>query len=611
MIMLLCGVLAGALVAAADIWLLLRPKKIASAVHAVIRDMIFVNLLSIGIGKYIFAVPDFLSPRLHSQWFPLKYFVLTLAVGLLLLLAKGIIEGAFVFETVPPKKKGGAWALRIISTFFTLIGAAAATGTVWGKKTFGDMTPDQMLINLNSPIEGTSSEVYETLFKGPVVETAIITAIFCVFAFSNRRLVYRRADDRKQLLFPGLARRIIALLMSLCILSGGLAFGIKEFQLFELYNAYVNATTYIEDNYHDPRTTEMHFPEQKRNLIHIYLESVENTFASKAVGGNMKDNLIPELTELSKEGYSFSHLPEGLGGPLPSTGAGWSVASMVNMGTGLPMKVPVNGNSYGAPNNFLPGAYTIGDILKDNGYEQTLMFGADAAFGGLNFFFGSHGDFNILDYYGVIDKGWLDPNYKVWWGYEDDKLFEFAKTELTRLSETGKPFHFVMETADTHFPDGYVEPGMENKYDIQYANVIAYSSKQVVEFVRWIQAQPFYDNTTIVLIGDHETMDSSLIDTMDSGYQRTTYNLILNPAPNVRDIPEEYMHNRKWARFDMFPTLLASIGVEIEGERLGIGTNMFSGEPTLFERDGVAETNSSLSERSNFYNENILTKKDK
>ncbi|MGN0539151.1 MAG: hypothetical protein ACI4KI_04775 [Candidatus Fimenecus sp.] len=37
----------------------------------------------------------------------------------------------------------------------------------------------------------------------------------------------------------------------------------------------------------------------------------------------------------------------------------------------------------------------------------------------------------------------------------------------------------------------------------------------------------------------------------------------------------------------MYPTILASLGVEISGDRLAIGTNLFSDTPTLVERDGI------------------------
>jgi phosphoglycerol transferase len=84
------------------------------------------------------------------------------------------------------------------------------------------------------------------------------------------------------------------------------------------------------------------------------------------------------------------------------------------------------------------------------------------------------------------------------------------------------------------------------------------------------------------------------------------YNLFLNVPENLQNIPTEYKFNRTWAPFDMFPTTLASIGVTFNGNRLALGTNMFSGEKTLLETDGFSKVNEELSNRSKFYNENIL-----
>ncbi len=56
----------------------------------------------------------------------------------------------------------------------------------------------------------------------------------------------------------------------------------------------------------------------------------------------------------------------------------------------------------------------------------------------------------------------------------------------------------------------------------------------------------------------------------------------------------------------MFPTILASIGVDIKGERLGIGTNLFSGKKTIFEEYGVDATNRELEKKSDIYNNTIL-----
>ena len=69
----------------------------------------------------------------------------------------------------------------------------------------------------------------------------------------------------------------------------------------------------VEDNYVDPARVNITFPEQKRNLIYLYLESMESTYADKASGGAFDKNYIPELTQLATDNISFSN-SELLGG---------------------------------------------------------------------------------------------------------------------------------------------------------------------------------------------------------------------------------------------------------------------------------------------------------
>lgn len=601
------AILIGILITVADVFLFSKSKRISTFITAFFRDTLLINLLGFYVEKQFLGVTNIFDASAHTKSYVWKFFGLVLAIGIIFLVLTGFSKRVFKIEFCQPKRKKSALAIKIISSVLFALGLAAYTGTLWGKEAFGNLSADQILINLNSPTEGTDIGVYISLFEGPVLTTLLFTVLFCVVVFPNYKLTYDK-DEKYVAFLPPLAIRIIALVLSLAMFIGGCAFGINKFQLMTLFDAYLKDSSYIEENFTDPSKAKLTFPEKKRNLIHIYLESMENTFFSKDLGGYFDENLMPELAELTKEGISFSHTDTGFGGPVPTTGSGWSVAAMVNMSTGLPMKVPVDGNSYGQPGNFLPGATALGDILAEQGYEQSLMFGADAAFGGLNFFFESHGNFQILDHKGVIEKGWLPEYYSVWWGYEDDKLYEFAKTELTRLADTGKPFHFVMETADTHAPEGYLSKNAEQKFDTQYANAVHYSQKEAVKFVRWIQQQPFYENTTIVIIGDHLSMANSFFENV-SGYKRTMYNLFLNVPEELANIPREYTINRDWAPFDMFPSIVASLGIEIEGNRLGIGTNMFSGEQTLVERDGISVVNSELSERSQFYNNNILVKR--
>ena len=607
------ALLAGALAGLVDIFVVGRGKKPLGKVFTVLGDMFASNFISIFATEYIYTLKNKVSVLYldnYSWRICLLHFLFTFVIGIAWILVIAFFDGNVFCKKDSVKLKKTMTAVSVVSVILTALGMAALTGTIWSKETFGEVDPDQLIVNLMSPAEGTSSEVMDTLWRGPVLQTLAVTFLFALFVFSTRAL-YLRRKDKEIRLFSVVLRKITALLLSAAILAGGIAFGVKEFQLKTLYNMYYTESDFIAENFADPREVKMQFPKEKRNLIHIYLESMENTYLSKDLGGYMSENLMKPLTDLADEGVTFSHRSEGFGGPIATKGCTWSVASMVNMNTGLPMKVPTGGNDYGSPGNFLPGAVTIGDILKAQGYEQSLMFGATAKFGGLNFFYESHGDFNILDYDAAKEKGWIPEDYKEWWGYEDDKLYEFAKQELTRLYETGKPFHFVMETADTHFPDGYVSPNTPMIRDSQYANVIAYSADEVTKFVRWIQEQPFYENTTIVLIGDHLSMDKNFFKDMDTGYLRTTFNLIINPAEGLNDIPQERRFNRWYFNGDMFPTMLASIGVKIEGERLGLGTNLFSEKPTLMEengegKDGWKFVDEKFSCKSDMYNANIL-----
>jgi hypothetical protein len=97
-------------------------------------------------------------------------------------------------------------------------------------------------------------------------------------------------------------------------------------------------------------------------------------------------------------------------------------------------------------------------------------------------------------------------------------------------------------------------------------------------FVQWIKEQDFYENTTIVISGDHLTMDSEFLADIDPEYTRTVYNCIINSA--VQPVQEK---NREFGTYDMYPTTLAAMGVKIDGDRLGLGTNLFSDKKTLTE----------------------------
>ena len=63
---------------------------------------------------------------------------------------------------------------------------------------------------------------------------------------------------------------------------------------------------------------------------------------------------------------------------------------------------------------------------------------------------------------------------------------------------------------------------------------------------------------------------------------------------------------RKYTTVDLFPTTLAAMGVQIEGNRLGLGVNLYSGEKTLYERYGKDYLEVELLKDSKLYRQKLL-----
>ena len=90
-------------------------------------------------------------------------------------------------------------------------------------------------------------------------------------------------------------------------IAGSLIFTINNYNLIQyLFNIFEETNLY-EKYYVDPSEVNVSFNNGKRNLIHLYLESVENTYSNIKIDDEKTTNYIPELTNLAKENVSFSN----------------------------------------------------------------------------------------------------------------------------------------------------------------------------------------------------------------------------------------------------------------------------------------------------------------
>ena len=602
---LLGYLLPGILLGIVDYFLFSKNKNwYFKIIRILLEYVVSYNVFFIALMKFVFNKQDIINPELFSLKFTFFYILKALLLGLGYLFIKGIFAKLMSSSNnLEISKKPKVWIVvgKILAVLFVTIGATFKYFAEWFVNYFGNITPEQFMFNLNSPLEGTGGGMMKEIITNPLLHVLLwmFLAIFVVNIIYNIYLVIK-AKNYKFLSLKWY--QLIVLSIAIVIMTSYVTYGSQKLHFKAIYQEYFKESNYIEKNYVDPRDVSMTFPKQKRNLIHIHLESVENSYFSQDLGGYMQDNSIPELAEIHDEGDSFSN-SDANGGPHQIYGTSWSIASMMNMMAGVPMKIA----DYGKSDTFLPGIIAIGDILEAEGYEQTIMFGSDISFGGLSTYFRTHGNFKQFDLKYAREQGLIPKDYFEWWGFEDEKLYEYAKNEITRLAETGKPFNFTMETADTHFPDGWLSPNAPTPYDSQYANVISFSSKQAFDFINWLKEQPFYENTTVVITGDHLSMDEKFFVDWDPNYERTIYNVILNSAVENKD--ESRFKNRDYSNFDFYPTILESMGIDVKGDRLGMGTNLYSDKPTLIERDGLDKVNEELSMKSDFYMDTFINTK--
>ena len=340
-----------------------------------------------------------------------------------------------------------------------------------------------------------------------------------------------------------------------------------------------------------PDSLKLEHPEKTRNLIVIMMESMETNFKHHT----------PEILKLQHQNTNFAP------GGVSVAGTSWTIAGITGKLCGIPLNMPMGINEYLGPlPTYLPGARCLMDILKDLEYNQIFIQGSSGDFTQINKFCKAHGNVTLHDYDFYRETGNIPKDYRVFWGFEDRKLYEFAKRDLDSISMTSKPFALYISTIDTHQPRGYVDVQCAKEFaEIKdgLPKALRCASKQLDEFLIWAKQQPWYANTVISVMGDH-TMPSlsskAGIPVSDSLYWT---NFIVNSSVTTT------VRERQYSSLDMLPTLLEAMGFKLENRSAGLGRSLYSDSLTMLELYGRQTLDSLLRERSIQYDEFLFDKK--
>ena len=448
-------------------------------------------------------------------------------------------------------------------------------GIYWALNTFPLADANTVLLTLQEPFDDFAYSMIRQYLSTTIPQALIISIILTVFLYTILN------STKKRLGAIGLyfAATIALFIVNIPILD------YVHIINNEPEKSNISSKFFIE-NYVNPDSVKITPPEQKRNLILIYLESLETTFADKEHGGNQDTNLIPEITSLSLQNLSFGKSKNQIGGGLDAIGSNHTFGSLLTRSLGIP------GITNYKRSPILQHYNSLYKILNNNGYKQIFFQGNPGLFTEFKHF---AIDQKINEVYGpseIIQRLNLDTTNLIknhgGKSAPDKDAFKFAEQILDTISE---PFSLTFFTIDTHSPNGIYDPDCirspdENNEDELLKAATRCVSRELDKFLISFKSNPLYENTSIVVFGDHLFMGTRLVKGFNN---RKWINIFVNAAK--KPISED---NRLFSDIDMFPTILSSINFDIEGNKLGLGTDLFSDKKTLVETVGLDTLNKEI-----------------
>ncbi|MBK0417664.1 sulfatase-like hydrolase/transferase [Leucobacter sp. CSA1] len=471
---------------------------------------------------------------------------------------------------------GAVWA--VLGWLLVALGAVLFGSALWIRQTFGPISVDQMLMHLPGAGGGDAEATPEGYLSSFVVQ-ALVIPLAAVGALLSLALLVRRRPkrDRRSYAVPPrpsraalLWRRIRArhwarpvLAVAACV-AGGAVFA-QAVQAPQYVQSITTPMT-LEDYYvapeaggavstvGDPRSGE-----ERKNLVLIYLESMEDAFSDAELMG---ENLL-EPVEEATEGW----------GTIPALrqyeGGGWTMSGIVGSQCGVPLRgagyTPRERNDIGeGEDDYLPGAVCLGDVLDGAGYTSVFMGGAHEQFASKGVYLRNHGYDTVKDANHWIAQG--ETEYSVW-GLSDARLMENAKAEVDELHASGRPFNLTLLTLDSHEP-AHLFDHCPQTTEEPLSSAIKCSMSEVAGFVEHMESQGYLDDTVVVLVGDHEKMvgeDRPYWSELGDLQGRTIFNRIWSPD-GVGDL-------RSVDQLSLYPTLLDLLDLGRPDHRAGVGVS--------------------------------------
>jgi phosphoglycerol transferase len=297
--------------------------------------------------------------------------------------------------------------VKVIAYVVCFLAALLILTTLWMNDKFGMFTIDSILFHLNHPLDKTPAAYPLSYLKRVLIAVLFVSAWACCFRL--RLFGESRHLKTALLAFP------------FFLLPGAILFAAVSFSVPEYLMTRTLENKVIEAYYRQVDIDGIKFPEKKRNVVVLVVESLEMNLNDRNM---FPEPLIPGLADFRERGFSCN-LNE-------APGMNWTVGSFTGLLFGLPLRLPITGNDYRSVDDlFLPGAISLLEIFEANGYSVNLIAGNDTDFAGVNNIFINH-----LKSPGIYDLDYfksLGMPEESSWGIRDKHLYEGTRQLITQL----------------------------------------------------------------------------------------------------------------------------------------------------------------------------------
>ncbi|GMK43444.1 hypothetical protein PghCCS26_05710 [Paenibacillus glycanilyticus] len=299
-----------------------------------------------------------------------------------------------------------------------------------------------------------------------------------------------------------------------------------------------------------------------KNLIIIQMESFQNFLIHLKIDGQ---EITPNMNKLANESYYFNNFYQGVG-----------------QGNTSDAEFVVNTSYYIPPNGAATQVYpkkelpSLPRLMQQHGYD-TATFHTNVVE-----FWNRSELYKALGFNRYYDKEFFGDEDSVFFAASDEVLYAKTAAELEKMDQGDKPFYAQVISMSSHHPFTIPERKYKMELPKRYENTFVgdyiraqnYADYALGLFIDDLKQRGIWDNSVIVLYGDHLGLPIYSLDRDDKELMKEIYGHDYGSADMINipliisasGITEPKVYSQLGGQVDILPTVANLLGFPLDDQ---------------------------------------------